>query len=1085
MSTESAARKRRLQEILAAFLQDVEAGRNPDREELLAQHPDLADELRSFLAEHEAMRCLVEQQEATTVGPASRAGPAKVGTMIRNFGDYELLEEIARGGMGVVYKARQISLNRVVALKMILAGQLASPADVRRFYAEAEAAANLDHPNTVPIYEVGEHEGQHFFSMKLVEGRSLAQSLKGRSLPCSRIEAQRAHQEAAKLMAVVARAVYYAHQRGILHRDLKPANILLETDSRPLVADFGLAKRLENSEGATGTGAIVGTPSYMPPEQARAEKGITVAADVYALGAILYELLTGRPPFQSATVMETLLQVMDKEPERPSRLTAWIDRDLEILCLKCLAKEPARRYGSAEALADDLERWLRGEPIWARAAGRLERAWRWIRRDQMRFRYLLSASILSFMLLAFFVLWMHAANNGTQQLSDYLDDHRKYSETIEAQLQTLTQNIDLQNRRLQTNNRLLAILLKWDMARAGADAVEPNAVLAANEAAVAELAAVLSENPEGVGLHLVAALFARSEQYLRLGRRDDALKDIDRAADLVQRLETAVAPRMGNAVLRPLRIGCLIRLVKTGNHAQATTGAARVADEATLSGVDLHLLAGVQALAVTAVRDDKAMPPEERAASGGPVRRLGHRVITACQPDPLLRRPGAGGRVKEGGGLRSAARTTCVSSSAARAGSAPSSVQTALNRSEPCPPNPLHVSSACKKSWPLFLQDVEAGTNPDREKLLAQHPDLADELRSFLVEHEKMRRLVEQQDAATVGPASRAGPSSVGTMVRYFGDYELLAEIARGGMGVVYKARQVSLNRIVALKMILAGQLASPADVQRFHVEAEAAANLDHPNIVPIYEVGEHEGQHFFSMKLVEGGSLAADRRSARPDLRLAAKLVATVARAVHYAHQRGILHRDLKPANILLDASGQPHVTDFGLAKRVEGDSNLTQSGAIVGTPSYMPPEQAAGQKGLSTAVDTYSLGAILYELLTGRPPFRAATPMDTILQVLEREPERPRSLNPQVSRDLETISLKCLHKEPLRRYGSAEMLADDLERWLRGEPILARPVRAPRAAVALVPAQPGGGRGTVGGGGGVAAGHKHLYVFRRGGIK
>ena len=312
------------------------------------------------------------------------------------------------------------------------------------------------------------------------------------------------------------------------------------------------------------------------------------------------------------------------------------------------------------------------------------------------------------------------------------------------------------------------------------------------------------------------------------------------------------------------------------------------------------------------------------------------------------------------------------------------------------------------------------------------------------------------------GPHSSTAKPGGAELPNYFGDYQILGELARGGMGIVYRARQVSLNRLVALKV---AQLPNPSQIQRFRIEAEAAARLDHPNIVPIYEVGEHHGQHFYSMKLIDGGTVADGPLFLQGDLHeqsrnsvanvarenAIALCIAKVARAVQYAHQRGVLHRDLKPSNILLDSAGEPLVSDFGLAKFSDEDSSLTQSGSVLGTPAYMAPELASGLASrATTAADVYSLGAVLYHMLFGRPPFEAETIPALLRKIVEEDPaspsviaQGPRSLfAPRQASDLATISLKCLEKDPSRRYHSADALAEELERWLRGEPIRARPV-------------------------------------------
>jgi serine/threonine-protein kinase len=350
-----------------------------------------------------------------------------------------------------------------------------------------------------------------------------------------------------------------------------------------------------------------------------------------------------------------------------------------------------------------------------------------------------------------------------------------------------------------------------------------------------------------------------------------------------------------------------------------------------------------------------------------------------------------------------------------------------------------------------LTERARRGDTVDIEAVARQHPDLAAELRSLWATAQFADDLGHL--TAEYGSDDEAAPdlkrhldevvASHAGFPRPFGDYELLGEIGRGGMGVVYRARQSSLGRTVALKVILRGEFATPTDLARFRAEAAAAAHLDHPHLVPVYEVGAQDGQPYFTMKYITGSTLSQKLADGPLAAREAAALLLPVCRAIADAHQNGILHRDLKPSNILIDADGKPHVSDFGLARRIDsaGSPSLTQTGAIVGTPSYMSPEQAAGRRGhVGPASDTYSLGAILYHCLTGRPPFSAASPVDVIMMVLEQDPPPPRFINPRADADLELISLKALQKPPELRYASAAALADDLAAYLANEPISAR---------------------------------------------
>ncbi|MDC0317314.1 protein kinase [bacterium] len=338
------------------------------------------------------------------------------------FGDYELIEKIGQGGMGVIYKARQQKLNRIVAVKMIRAGKLASPSDIQRFQSEAEAIGRLEHPQIVPIYEVDQVEGIHFFSMAFIDGEDLAQKLRQGPLP---------QRQAAQLVDEIALAIHYAHQQGIIHRDLKPANILLTRDGQIRVTDFGLAKLQDAEHGQTVTGDVVGTPGYMSPEQAAGQRAsVGTASDIYSLGAILYSLLTGRPPFQAATMVDTLLQVINDNPVSPRQVNPAIDRDLETICLKCLEKAASRRYPTAQDLSDELQRFIDGHPIEARPVGVLSRVWRWsCRRPKLAAAWSTVAALLLFLSIAGPLVAMHQAQLKTaadQSAQNSLQSAAKY-----------------------------------------------------------------------------------------------------------------------------------------------------------------------------------------------------------------------------------------------------------------------------------------------------------------------------------------------------------------------------------------------------------------------------------------------------------------------------------------------------------------------------------------------------------------------------------------------------------------------------------------------------------------------------------
>jgi serine/threonine protein kinase len=859
---------------------------------------------------------------------------------------YKLLREVGRGGMGVVYKARQLGLNRIVALKM--SHLQADEHELARFRIEAEAVARLDHPHVVRVHDFGEHRGVPFFSMEFIDGGSLADRLKRGPLP---------PRPPARLVERLARAMHYAHLRRIIHRDLKPANVLLvgggeprapdgpdgtspeepgTKDERnplspvhgalfPKVADFGLAKRLDDDAGLTVTDAVLGTASYMAPEQAGGKtKEVGPAADVYALGAVLYECLTGRPPFRAATRDLTLIQVQCDEPTRPTQLRPDLSEELEAVCLKCLEKEPGKRYASAAALADDLRRFLAGEAPEVRPLSEWERQVRWGRRAGYELLELSGCSALGLVYQA-----------------------RQLSLDRPVILKTVSP-------RAQTDPDKMA-RFRYEAA-AAAKLTHPNIVQVYDCGEHAGQSYLALEFVDGGTLADLAG-------ELPLAPR--------RAAELVEALARAAhcAHQKGivHSDLRPFNV----QLTADGVPKVRGFGMAQLLEEEWRGTA-----AGARSKAFSNYMAPEQAAGATRVGPAADIHALGAMLYELLTGTPPF--------------LADTVRETLDR----------------IRRDEPEPPArlrpdvPHRLEVVCLR---CLIKDPD-GRYPDAAALAAA-------LRGFLA-HEQTKT-----DEFELIPG-----------------YELLEELGRGGTGVVYRARQLKLDRLVALKIFR-------TDLARALAANRAVARLSHPNLVHVYDCGEREGVLYVAEELVDGESLA--RKAARGPLppAEAARLVETLARVLHFVHRHGVVHRNLKPSVVLVTVQGEPKVSSFDLARLLPPHPEVPEAeGEIIGTPKYMPPEQAMGRgRTVGPSADVYGLGGILYELLTGRAPFTSANPFDLLLELVEQEPQAPRELRPDVPARLEAVCLKCLRKDPGERYTSAEALADDLHGFLS----LARPQR------------------------------------------
>jgi serine/threonine protein kinase len=851
---------------------------------------------------------------------------------------YEILSELARGGMGIVYRARQLSLNRLVALKMMRRPH-ADPQELARFRIEAEAVARLDHPHIVRIHDFGEHQGVPYFSMEFVEGGNLAAWFASGPLP---------PRQAAHLVEVLARAMHHAHQQHIIHRDLKPANVLL---SRPLedrvdgelfprtprIADFGLAKHLDHEGNLTETDTVMGTASYMAPEQAEGHThAVGPAADIYALGAILYEALTGRPPFRGATPTLTRFQVVRDEPERPTFLRPDLPREIEEICLKCLEKVPSQRYSTALGLAEDLRRFRAGEPLAITPLSDWEREIHWARAAGYEVLELIGCTSLGLVYKA----------------------------------------------RQRSLGRLVTLATISARAR-----TEPEQL--ARFRAEAEIAARL-HHPNIVQIYDLGE--HNGQPYLSLEHLDGG----------------TLTDQCASRPLTAAQAAQLIELLARATHHAHQRGIIHT----DLRPFNIQLKAPLAPDAVPWRRDDDLLGW------------FGNPKITGFGLARLLEKPQQTAR---GWAWRRAFSNYM----------APEQIDETQESIGPA--TDIHALGAMLyellAGQPPYLADTIEAT---LERIRREEPVPPSQLRQGVsrrleaiclkcLQKDPKHRYVSAEELARDLHRYWAGNQPPTDEFELVPGYELLEELGRGGIGVVYKARQISLDRLVALKIFT-------HRLDRILAANRAVSRLSHPNLVQVHDCGERDGRLFVAEEFVEGQSLGRKIAGRPQSPREAAQTVETLARAMHYVHQHALIHRNLKPSVILLNELGIPKISSFDLARLLNQVPEADElQGTMRGTPAYMAPEQVEGRYDqIGPATDVYALGEILYEMLTGQRVFSIGSALNIVMRVLGENPIPPRRWQSSVPAPLEAICLRCLEKSPSERYPDAAALAEALRDFL-----------------------------------------------------